>query len=178
MVSVVVRHTLVQTLTPDEMRGPFRRQRHVHRRVQRAGRVESGTVAHYIVRRGRWVTGGIGTILVVAGVAWLFPGVRRYGRLDSARRPPEIPARRFISGEPGRPREKPCPVGRFQMVRPTVSVPRNLGTNDQKPALTHSAGSILQLIEPLHFSLRLYRPIGVNLVALELGPLQRRSCRR
>jgi hypothetical protein len=31
------------------------------------------------------VSGGIGTLAVVAAVAWLFPQLRRYGRLDSGR---------------------------------------------------------------------------------------------
>jgi len=30
------------------------------------------------------VTGGIGTLLVVGAVAWLWPEIRNYGRLDGS----------------------------------------------------------------------------------------------
>lgn len=108
MVSVVVRHTLVQTLTPDEMRGRVSAVNGMFIGASNElGVFESGTVAHYIGPTWSVVTGGIGTILVVAGVAWLFPGVRRYGRLDSAPEPRQSPSGGFPVLDPT-PTEKPA----------------------------------------------------------------------
>jgi hypothetical protein len=48
------------------------------------GEFESGTVAHWIGAVPTVVVGGIGTILAVFTWAWLFPDLRRFGRLDTA----------------------------------------------------------------------------------------------
>lgn len=101
MVSVVVRHTLVQLLTPDEMRGRVAAVNGIFIGASNElGGTESGAVAHMFssprdIALGPTVSvvsGGIGTLAVVGLVAWLFPGVRTYGRLDSE---PELP-----DGEP------------------------------------------------------------------------------
>ncbi|MEY4387827.1 MAG: hypothetical protein RLY20_3110 [Verrucomicrobiota bacterium] len=92
-VSVVIRHTLVQTLTPDEKRGRVSAVNNLFIGTSNElGEFESGTVARlcgpglgYSNAAGAMisvVTGGIGTLLVVAGVAWLWPEIRRYGKLD------------------------------------------------------------------------------------------------
>jgi MFS family permease len=91
-VSVVIRHTLIQTLTPDEMRGRVAAVNGIFiGGSNELGGAESGYVAHYFDRSGdiafgptvSVVTGGIGTLIVVALNAWLFPGVRKYGRLGT-----------------------------------------------------------------------------------------------
>ncbi len=92
-VSVVVRHTLVQLLTPNEKRGRVSAVNNLFIGTSNElGEFESGTVAHwfgpalgYTMAFGAMVSvvsGGIGTILVVAGVAYAWPEIRKYGRLD------------------------------------------------------------------------------------------------
>ena len=93
-ISVVVRQTLVQILTPDEKRG----------RVSAVNSLFIGTSNELGGSRSAivaWlfatptflgnaaatgaivstVTGGVGTILVVLAVAWIWPEIRRYGKL-------------------------------------------------------------------------------------------------
>jgi len=92
-VSVVVRHTLVQILTPDEKRGRVSAVNNLFIGTSNElGEFESGTVAYltgpllgHTVATGAIVavvSGGVGTILVVGAVALLWPEIRRYGRLD------------------------------------------------------------------------------------------------
>ncbi|MCY2930740.1 MAG: MFS transporter, partial [Planctomycetota bacterium] len=91
-ISVVVRHTLVQTLTPYDKRGRVSAVNNLFIGTSNElGRFESGTVAqifgpttgHTIVAGMvvSVVSGGIGTILVVCAVALIWPQIRRYGRL-------------------------------------------------------------------------------------------------
>jgi len=92
-VSVVVRHTLVQLLTPNEKRGRVSAVNNLFIGTSNElGEVESGTVAHWFgpalgntIATGAMISvisGGVGTILVVLAVAWLWPEIRKYGRLD------------------------------------------------------------------------------------------------
>ena len=94
-VSVVVRHTLVQMLTPDEKRGRVSAVNNLFIGTSNElGEFESGSVAHLLgpaigntLAMGAMlsvVTGGVGTILVVGVVAFAWPEIRRYGRLDQA----------------------------------------------------------------------------------------------
>jgi MFS family permease len=94
-VSVVVRHTLVQLLTPDEKRGRVSAVNALFIGTSNElGGAESGFVAQWFgptignsAATGAVisvVSGGIGTILVVIAVALIWPQVRKYGRLDSA----------------------------------------------------------------------------------------------
>jgi MFS family permease len=83
-VSVLVRHTLVQLLTPDEKRGRVSAVNSLFIGTSNElGGFESGTVAHLLGPVISVVSGGVGTILVVIAVAWLWPEIRRYGRLES-----------------------------------------------------------------------------------------------
>jgi MFS family permease len=91
MISVVVRHTLVQLLTPDAMRGRVSAVTSMFIGVSNElGEAESGFVAHWFRRESdrafgpivSVVSGGIGTLIVVTAVALIWPDVRRYGRLD------------------------------------------------------------------------------------------------
>jgi MFS family permease len=83
-VSVVVRHTLVQLLTPDEMRGRVSAVNSLFIGTSnQMGEAESGFVANWTSPVFAVVSGGIGTIVVVAIVAIIWPEMRKYGRLDS-----------------------------------------------------------------------------------------------
>jgi MFS family permease len=83
IVSVVIRHTLVQLLTPDEMRGRVSAINSVFIGASNElGGFESGLVAQLFTPVISVVSGGVGTLLVVAAAAWLWPELRHYGRLQ------------------------------------------------------------------------------------------------
>ena len=92
-VSVVVRHTLVQMLTPDEKRGRVSAVNNLFIGTSNElGEFESGSVAHLLgpamgntIAVGAMlsvVVGGVGTLIVVGAIAYYWPEIRRYGRLD------------------------------------------------------------------------------------------------
>lgn len=90
MVSVVVRHTLVQIATPDEMRGRVSAVNLIFIGASNElGEFESGVMAHLLGTVPSVVLGGVGTVLVVVLWAWLFPSLRRVGRLDASLLEPE-----------------------------------------------------------------------------------------
>jgi MFS family permease len=91
-VSVVVRHSLVQLLAPDEKRGRISAINSLFIGTSNElGAFESAFLAWIFVQRMGYtnatgsiisaVVGGIGTILVVLAVAWIWPQIRRYGKL-------------------------------------------------------------------------------------------------
>jgi MFS family permease len=83
-ISVVVRHTLVQLLTPDEKRGRVSAVNSLFIGTSNElGGFESGLVAYLLGPVVSVVLGGMGTILVVLAVAAIWPGIRKYGRLDA-----------------------------------------------------------------------------------------------
>lgn len=93
-ISVVVRHTLVQLLTPDEKRGRVSAVNNLFIGTSNEmGEFESGAVAYLFgpaignsVATGTVISvvaGGFGTIAVVLAIAFLFPEIRKYGRLDA-----------------------------------------------------------------------------------------------
>lgn len=83
-ISVVVRHTLVQMLTPDSMRGRVSAVNGVFIVASNdLGGLESGLTAWLLGPVVSVVAGGVGTILVVLGVAKLWPQVLSIGSLDS-----------------------------------------------------------------------------------------------
>jgi MFS family permease len=85
-ISVVVRHTLVQVLTPDAMRGRVSAVNNIFIGASNElGGMESGLTAAWFGLITSVVGGGIGTILVVLAVALLFPQVRRFGSLADAK---------------------------------------------------------------------------------------------
>ncbi|MFO0902508.1 MAG: MFS transporter [Pirellulales bacterium] len=90
MVSVIIRHTLVQTRTPDEMRGRVSAVNSLFIGISNElGEVESGFAAHWLRRESdpafgpmaAVVSGGVGTILVVLVTALAVPSIRKYDRL-------------------------------------------------------------------------------------------------
>jgi MFS family permease len=84
-VSVVVRHTLLQILTPDEMRGRVSAVNSLFiGSSNEFGSFESGLVASWMGPIFAVVSGGVGTILVVVATALIWPEIRRFGRLDAA----------------------------------------------------------------------------------------------
>lgn len=81
-ISVVVRHTLVQLCTPDEMRGRVSAVSAVFISSSNdLGGFESGAVASLLGPVFSVVSGGIGTIAVVLAWTGLFPGLRKVDRL-------------------------------------------------------------------------------------------------
>jgi MFS family permease len=84
-ISVVIRHTLVQVLTPDEMRGRVSAVNNVFIGTSNElGGLESGVTAALFGPVISVVGGGIGTLLVVAAVAIKWPQVRKFGSLQNA----------------------------------------------------------------------------------------------
>jgi MFS family permease len=82
-VSVVIRHTLVQMLTPDRMRGRVSAISGMFISASNElGEFESGTLARLTSPVFSVVFGGLGTLTVVFLTAAANPELRRYGRLD------------------------------------------------------------------------------------------------
>jgi hypothetical protein len=79
---MVVRDTLLLTHTPDELRGRVTAVEFVFVGLSNEfGAFESGMVAALLGATAAVVTGGIGTLAAVAAVAYLWPELRRLGRL-------------------------------------------------------------------------------------------------
>jgi MFS family permease len=84
-ISVVVRGTLVQVLTPDAMRGRVSAVNAVFIGCSNElGAFESGITAHWLGPVVSVVAGGVGTIVVVLAVMTLWPEVARLGSLQRA----------------------------------------------------------------------------------------------
>jgi predicted MFS family arabinose efflux permease len=82
-VSVVIRHTLLQLVTPDSMRGRISAVNNIFIATSNElGALESGLTAALFGPVLSVVGGGIGTILVVLGVCWKWPETRKIGALD------------------------------------------------------------------------------------------------
>ncbi|HEY5412894.1 MAG TPA: MFS transporter [Caulobacteraceae bacterium] len=83
MVSVVVRQTLVQVATPDEMRGRVSAVSSVFiSGSNRLGDFESGIVAGLVGAPASTVIGGVGAVLVVLATAIFVPRFRKADRLS------------------------------------------------------------------------------------------------
>lgn len=104
MVSVVVRQTLVQLRTPDEMRGRVQAINDIFIGASnQLGAFESASVAALFERPGNpafgptvsVVSGGIGTLIVVAITAWFAPQLRRYRDLH------QLPEEETPAASPG-----------------------------------------------------------------------------
>jgi MFS family permease len=86
MVSVIIRATLVQLRTPDEMRGRVMAVDMVFIGTSNElGQFESGLTAQWFGTVPAVLLGGVGTLLVIAVWAWIFPELRRAGALSSTR---------------------------------------------------------------------------------------------
>jgi hypothetical protein len=86
MVSVIVRATLIQVATPDEMRGRVNAVDMIFIGASNEfGEFESGLTAHWFGTVPAVVLGGIGTLVVTAIWAWRFPELRKRDQLTGAR---------------------------------------------------------------------------------------------
>jgi MFS family permease len=86
MVSVVVRSTLVQLATPDEMRGRVSAVEMIFIGASNEiGQFESGITAQWFGAVPAVIMGGVGTLLITALWAWNFPELRRVEKLGSLR---------------------------------------------------------------------------------------------
>lgn len=88
MISVYVRQTLVQIVTPDHMRGRVSSVSGLFiSGSNELGEFESGVVSRLIGPVAAAVVGGVGTIIVTGVWAWIFPALRRADRLDGSDAP-------------------------------------------------------------------------------------------
>lgn len=83
MISVNVRQTLIQIVTPDHMRGRVSAVSGLFiSGSNELGEFESGVLSRFVGPVMAAAIGGVGTILVTGGWAWLFPALRRADTLD------------------------------------------------------------------------------------------------
>jgi len=86
MISVIIRATLTQLATPDEMRGRVTAVDMIFIGTSNEfGQFESGVTAQWFGTVPAVVLGGVGTLVVIALWAWLFPELRNAGELGSIR---------------------------------------------------------------------------------------------
>jgi MFS family permease len=84
MVSVIIRGTLIQLGTPDEMRGRVNAVDMLFIGVSNElGEFESGLTAHWFGAVPAVVLGGVGTLIVIAVWAWQFPELRKADQLKN-----------------------------------------------------------------------------------------------
>lgn len=87
-VSVVIRHVLVQMRTPNHLRGRVGAVNSMFIECSNElGSFESGAVASLFTPVISVVSGGVGTLVVIAGIALTFPQLRRLGRIRPLREP-------------------------------------------------------------------------------------------
>ena len=92
-VSMVIRHVVLQMSTPNEMRGRVSAVNAMFvSSSNELGGAESGTVAHFFTPVISVISGGIGTLVVVAAWTGLFPSLRTLGPLSSLRVRPNSPS--------------------------------------------------------------------------------------
>jgi MFS family permease len=81
-ISVIVRHTMIQLSTPDEMRGRVSAVNTVFIGASNeVGQFESGVTAQWFGTIPAVVIGGIGTMLIVLSWSALFPKLRKLDKL-------------------------------------------------------------------------------------------------
>jgi MFS family permease len=82
MLSVYVRQTLIQLVTPDPMRGRVAAVSYVFIGASNElGEFESGVVARFLGPIGAALFGGVGALVVTGVWSWLFPQLRKADRL-------------------------------------------------------------------------------------------------
>jgi MFS family permease len=101
--SVVIRRTLEQMVTPDRLRGRVGAVHYVFIGLSNElGEFESGVTAALLGAIGSVLLGGVGTLVVVALAALGWPAMRRMGRLDEMQ-PREALARELLNDGPADP---------------------------------------------------------------------------
>jgi MFS family permease len=84
MISVIIRATLTQLATPDEMRGRVTAVDMIFIGTSNEfGQFESGVTAQWFGTVPAVILGGVGTLVVIGLWAWLFPELRQAGELHS-----------------------------------------------------------------------------------------------
>src|SRR5246127_1296003 len=84
MISVIIRATLTQLATPDEMRGRVTAVDMIFIGASNEfGQFESGITAQWFGSVPAVILGGVGTLVVIALWAWLFPELRTAGELQT-----------------------------------------------------------------------------------------------
>ncbi len=84
MISVIIRATLTQLATPDAMRGRVTAVDMIFISTSNEfGQFESGVTAQWFGTVPAVVLGGIGTLVVIALWAWMFPELRNAGELEA-----------------------------------------------------------------------------------------------
>ncbi|MFT3784588.1 MAG: hypothetical protein QM770_00290 [Tepidisphaeraceae bacterium] len=92
-ISVVVRHSLVNLLTPDAMRGRVSAVNQVFIGASNdVGNIEAALLAAAFGPVVSVVSGGVGTIFVVMLIAGMYPQIRKLGRLKDVVAEEETPA--------------------------------------------------------------------------------------
>jgi MFS family permease len=93
MVSVVVRGTLVQVATPDEVRGRVNAVDMIFIGTSNEfGEFESGLTASWFGTVPAVILGGVGTLIAVGLWAWMFPELREADRLTPVETESTVPA--------------------------------------------------------------------------------------
>jgi len=88
MISVIIRATLTQLATPDEMRGRVTAVDMIFIGTSNEfGQFESGVTAQWFGTVPAVVLGGIGTLVVIGLWAWLFPELRQAAALTEIKAP-------------------------------------------------------------------------------------------
>jgi MFS family permease len=89
-ISAILRTTINQLSTPDELRGRMSSINSVFTTSgPQLGQFESGVVAAWLGAELSAMTGGLATLAITTGVAAAFPKVREFQITDDARRPPK-----------------------------------------------------------------------------------------
>jgi len=93
MISVIIRATLTQLATPDEMRGRVTAVDMIFIGTSNEfGQFESGVTAQWFGTVPAVILGGIGTLVVIGLWAWMFPELRHAGELTAISSQAEDPA--------------------------------------------------------------------------------------
>src|SRR5579864_7935357 len=93
MISVIIRATLTQLATPDAMRGRVTAVDMIFIGTSNEfGQFESGVTAQWFGTVPAVVLGGMGTLVVIALWAWMFPELRQAGDLHAIRSDEQVPA--------------------------------------------------------------------------------------
>ena len=109
MVSVFVRQSLVQIVTPDAMRGRVSAVSTLFIGASNElGEFETGLVARVLGPVGAAVFGGVGSLVVTGAWSRMFPSLRRADRLDAPRAAPRPSSPAPSLAEPAAPERAPA----------------------------------------------------------------------
>jgi MFS family permease len=98
MVSMVIRQTMIQITTPDAMRGRVSAVNSLFVGASnQLGSFEAGVMASLLGAAAAAAVGGVGTLLVVAAIAYYFPALRNADRLHGEQREVAIDENQVVS---------------------------------------------------------------------------------